>query len=72
MKNQVVGGLLRFTRWLFGSPFRNLPPGLEEHAPGLELFEAEMEDMQQHAPSNLPASGESPPHHKSDTIHSGK
>jgi hypothetical protein len=72
MKNKVVGGLQRFTRWLFGSPFRNLPPGLEEHAPELEVFEAEMEDIQQHTHSSLPAPGESPPHHKSDTIHSRK
>jgi hypothetical protein len=72
MKNKVVRGLQRFARWLFGSPFRNLPPGLEEHASELELFEAKMEDTQQHTPSSLSASGESSPHHKSDTIHGKK
>jgi hypothetical protein len=72
MKNKVVRGFQRFARWLFGSPFHNLPPGLDEHMPELELLEAEMEDMHQHAHGGSPASGESSAHHKSDTIRNRK
>jgi hypothetical protein len=68
MKNRIARGFERFTRWLFGSPFRNLPPGMDEPVPEMEEFEAQVDKIQQQERDNLSPTGESTPHHRSDTI----
>jgi hypothetical protein len=69
MKNKIARGFRRFVSWLFGSPFRNLPPGMDEPVPEIEEFEARVDKIQQQEHDNLSLTGESTPHRKSDTIH---
>ena len=69
MKNKIVRGFQRFASWLFGSPFRNLPPGFDEPVPEMEVFEAQVDEIQHHERDNRSPTGESTPHHRSDTIH---
>lgn len=68
MKNKVVRGFQRFIRWLFGSPFRNLPPGMDEPVREIERFVAEVDEIQHRKHNNPAPTGESMPHHRSDTI----
>lgn len=44
----------RFMRWLFGSPFRDLPEGFGEPMPEIRAFEEEMEMTQHRATGNAP------------------
>ena len=67
MKNKIARGFQRFASWLFGSPFRNLPPGMDEPVPEMEEFEARVDKIQQEHDSLRPT-GESTPHHKSDSV----
>lgn len=40
----------RFVRWLFGSPFEELPPEFGDPVPPeLRVFEAEVEEIQHHS-----------------------
>jgi hypothetical protein len=68
MKSKVLRGFERFPRWLFGSPFRNLPPGMDEPAPEMEEFEAHVDKIQHQKRDNLAPTGKFTPHHKSDAI----
>ena len=39
-----------FTEWLFGAPFRNLPPAFGDTLPsGLRAFKTEVDEIQRHA-----------------------
>ena len=43
-KHEEHGWIGRFARWLFGSPFRSLPPVFgDQTPPDLRVFEAEVE-----------------------------
>jgi hypothetical protein len=44
-KHEELGWIGRFARWLFGSPFRSLPPVFgDQTPPDLRVFEAEVEE----------------------------
>ncbi len=46
MSRQKANPLQRFLRWLFGSPFKDLPPEFGDPVPSdLRRFEAKMEDV---------------------------
>lgn len=47
----------RFVRWLFGAPFRELPPEFGDPVPPeLRAFEAEAEEIQRHPFGNISSS----------------
>lgn len=47
----------RFVRWLFGAPFRELPPEFGDPVPPeLRAFEAEAEDIEHHPFGKVPSS----------------
>ncbi len=52
--HQKLGWIGRFARWLFGSPFRSLPPVFgDQTPPDLRVFEAEVEEAR-HEVQELP------------------
>ncbi|OIO93176.1 MAG: hypothetical protein AUK03_08640 [Anaerolineae bacterium CG2_30_64_16] len=60
MKQNWIAWLKSFVRWLFGGPFRRLPPAFGNTIPPeLRTFEAEADEAQQRGvgkvASNLPA-----------------
>jgi len=49
------GWIQRFLRWLFGSPFEELPPAFGDPVPPeLRVFEAEAEEAQRRARGKVP------------------
>lgn len=57
------GWIQRFLRWLFGAPFRELPPEFGDPVPTeLRVFEYQAEEVQHHPRSKIPTSR--PAHHK--------
>lgn len=48
------GNLRRFTRWLFGALFSELPPEFGDTVPpDLRVFEAQAEEIQHHSVGNV-------------------
>jgi hypothetical protein len=54
-KHKKPGWIQRFVRWLFGAPFRELPPEFGDPVPPeLRVFEAQAEEAQHHARNDVP------------------
>jgi hypothetical protein len=54
-KHKKPGWIQRFVRWLFGSPFRELPPEFGDPVPPeLRVFEAQAEEAQHQARGDIP------------------
>ena len=50
-----VGRIRRFVGWLFGAPFRELPPEFGDAVPSeLRVFEAQAEEIQYHSQGKVP------------------
>jgi hypothetical protein len=51
------GRVQRFLRWLFGSPFQEMPDAFGDSVPPeLRVFEARVEEMQDHSNGEVAAS----------------
>jgi hypothetical protein len=54
-RTKKPGWIQRFVRWLFGSPFRELPPEFGDPVPSeLRVFEAQAEEAQHQAQGDMP------------------
>jgi hypothetical protein len=62
MLHRVLGTVRRFMRWLFGSPFRDMPEGFGEPMPEIREFEEEMEIAQHRVRGKVPTATDH--HHK--------
>jgi len=54
MLQKIWGQVQRFARWLFGAPFRDLPPGFGEPMPEIREFEEEMKETQNRPHGDAP------------------
>ena len=51
------GRVQRFLRWLFGSPFQDMPNAFGDPVPPEQrVFEAQVEEMRHHSNGEVPAS----------------
>ena len=54
-RHERPGWIKRFVRWLFGSPFQELPPEFGDPVPAdLRLFEAQAEEMERRPTGKVP------------------
>jgi hypothetical protein len=54
MSHKISRWVQRFMRWIFGAPFKDLPPGFGEPMPEIRAFEEEMEETQHRPHGNAP------------------
>jgi len=54
MLGNISRWIQRFTRWLFGAPFKDLPPGFGKSMPEIRAFKQEMDEAQHRAHGNAP------------------
>ena len=54
MLHKISRWVRHFMRWIFGSPFRDLPPGFGETMPEIRGFEEEMKETQNRPHGDAP------------------
>jgi len=54
MLHKISRAVRYFTRWLFGSPFRDMPEGFGKPMPEIRAFEEQMDMAQHRANGKIP------------------
>jgi hypothetical protein len=61
-RHEKAGRIRRFMGWLFGAPFRELPPEFGDEVPSeLRVFEAQAEEAQHQSRGRVPETPDEQP-----------